>query len=265
MNIVIPVKPVPVICALGLIAAATTCAALIASRSAAEARAETEFTRREIAEARATSANALAKTEMERRMGVARAEEERNAAVRRAGLAEESAQEARIETQLSKEETASLRREFAGIRAALEKRVTAANEAASVARVDFESTLAAERYRAGLDINSARARAETAENKAARADRYAQEQTLAVATARAQAAQAERDAANTRAQVVVVQNDTPPQQIPVYIQPAVICPTPITRPTPIRSSPYVTANRTMEGDGKNYPEGKPRSAPNGRL
>jgi hypothetical protein len=263
MNIVIPVKPVPVICVLGLIAAATTCAALVANRSAGEARAEAENARREIIEMRATAEQVLAKTEMERRIGVARAEEDRNAAVRRAGQAEESAQEARIETQLAKEETASLRREFAVTRAALEKRVSSANEAASVARVDFESTLAAERYRAGLDINAARTRAESAENKAAHADRYARDQTIAAAAAQARAAQAERDAANTRAQVVVVQNDTPPQQVPIYIQPAV-CPAPtyqvVTRPTPVAS-----VNRIVEGGGKNYPERKTTPINNGRL
>jgi hypothetical protein len=254
MNIVIPVKPVPVICVLGLIAAATTCAALCSSRSAAEARTEAEAARREIVEARATSTQVLAKAEMERRIGIARVEEERSAAVRRAGQAEESAQEARIEARLAKEEITSLRREFAVARTTMEKRVTAANEAASVARVDFESTLAAERYRTGLDINAARVRAESAENKAARADRYAQDQTLAAAAAQARAAQAERDAANTRAQVVVVQNDTPAQQVPVYIQPAV-CPTPT----------YQVVTRSIESSGKNYPDRKAAPMNNGRL
>lgn len=255
MNIVIPVKPVPVICTLGLVAAATTCAALVSSRSAGEARAETEAARRETAEVRAASANLLAKADMERRMGIARADEERNTALRRAARAEEAEQEAKLGTKLANEETASLRREFAAARTALEKRVAAANEAASVARVDYESTLAAERYRAGLDINAARTRAESAENKAARAENHAQAQTLAAADARERAAQAERDAANTRAQVIVVQNDTQPQQVPVYIQlvqPAV-CPT-----------PRILVNRTYDG-GKKFLPGKTIPPPGNRL
>lgn len=255
MNLVIPVKPA-LVCLLGVIAAAATGTAIVATRSAGEARAEAEAARREARD----FAAATGKADAERRIAAARADEERNAFLARIGKAESEAAEARLEVKLAKEETASLRREFAGTRVALEKRIVEAVSAASVARVDFESALAAERHRAGADLIAARARAETAEKIAAQSDRAARQQAYDAAAARARAEQAERIAANTRTEVVVVRNDTPQQQYPVIVQP--VCPVVIRTEQPAVTK---AAPLTAEGLRKIYPDARINITPKGRL